>query len=961
MRDRTHIPLIPIDHAGETPDSASRRHFLKLMAASLALAGTGCSGPPAQQILPYVDTPERLAPGTPVFFASAFVHRGYAMGVLVECNEGRPTKVEGNVRHPSSMGATDVFMQASILDFWDPERAKSVTRDGQLSTWSAFDGALQSRRAQWERDGGAGLRLLSGSVTSPTLAGQLQALLARYPNARWHCHEPLHDDRLHQAARAAFGIPLDSQLHLERCRCVLALDCDLFAMGPASVRQAHDWFGARRDDPARRLYAVASVASATTLAADEQLIVPPARVEMLVWRLAAALGIEVPDAPSPSVDDEAISRWVPVLAKALQAQRGAALVAGGGCLSVPARTLIHHINAALGAPGRTVSYLPPAQAGATDHRASLAALAEDMRSGRVTDLAILDGNPAYDAPADLEFGRLLRGVAWSVHAGCHANETSRLCQWQLPASHVYEQWSDALAHDGSAAIVQPMMAPLYDSQSLHEIVARLSGADERDGYRLVRAFWQRRHPEDFEAYWQQALRHGILADTAPAPLAPTLAALPRFPAQPVPARDTLSLLFMRDASVDTGAFANNAWLQELPRPLSKLTWDNAAWLHPRAAAALELVTGDVVLITAAGGAASVEAPVWVTEDVAEGVLALPLGYGRTAAGQIGNGVGFDAFPLMTAADADTPAAARVRKTGRRHAFAVVQQQMQTHGRDIVRVWTLADLARQPWRDYPPEPQAGETLYPPVAYDDYKWGMAIDLGACIGCNACTVACQAENNIPVVGKEEVARGREMHWIRVDRYRIPGPRTGRPRDADAADRSMFQPVPCMHCENAPCEEVCPVGATVHDSEGLNVQVYNRCVGTRFCSNNCPYKVRRFNFLQYSDERSGTLAAQKNPDVTVRRRGVMEKCTYCVQRITRARLGAEKERRQIRDGEVVAACEAACPTQAIVFGNLNDPHSRVSRAKDSPLDYHLLGELNTRPRTSYRAGVVNRDPELE
>jgi molybdopterin-containing oxidoreductase family iron-sulfur binding subunit len=586
-----------------------------------------------------------------------------------------------------------------------------------------------------------------------------------------------------------------------------------------------------------------------------------------------------------------------------------------------------------------LAFIDPVEASPPDHAASLAALADDIRAGRVDTLMILDANPAYDAPADMDFAALLQQVPLSAHLGLYRDETARAARWHLPLAHCYEAWSDARAHDGTATIVQPLIAPLYGGRSAHEIVALLAGAGSRDGHALVRATWTGQGTDADERAWRASLRRGIVDGSTARPVAAPAARAGARPDVPAPA--PLVAVFSPDPAVDGGAFANNAWLQELPRPLTSLTWDNAALVGPATARRAGLPDGAVARLRVDGR--TVEAPVLVVAGQAEGVVTLPLGYGRRAAGGVGEGVGFDAYRLRTRAALAAPPALVLERTGRRHDLVFRQKEVDMQGRDPVHVAALADLAHMK-RERP----VHESMYPEQVYDGYKWGMAIDLNACIGCAACTIACQAENNIPVVGKEEVQRGRSMHWIRVDRY-------------ETGARTLFQPVPCMHCEHAPCEEVCPVGATMHDSEGLNVQVYNRCIGTRFCSNNCPYKVRRFNFLQYSNRKVESLKALQNPEVTVRRRGVMEKCSYCLQRITRARIEAEKAGRRIRDGEMVTACQAVCPTRAIRFGDLNDPSSDVVAAKASPLDYHLLEELNTRPRTSYTTRVLNPDPELE
>jgi Fe-S-cluster-containing dehydrogenase component len=983
MTRKTTIPIRPLTNAAEksqplhdghssddVPHGIDRRSFLKLMAASAALAGAGCSGPPTESIVPYVSMPELVVPGHPLYYATVFSHRGYAQGVLVASNMGRPTKVEGNPYHPASLGATDVFAQASILQMWDPDRSQTVYQGPALSTWEAFDDALQAQRASWEKDGGAGLRILTGSVTSPTLTGQLQALLQRYPHARWHNWDPLYDDGAAVAAQLAFGQPADALFRFDRATLVLTLDADVFGDWPGSIRYARDFVARRRSAAAQfnsRLYAVESTPGLTGVMADNQLALSPPQMEQLIWRVAARLGMPGMPTDIPTASSDQAAQWETILAKNLAAHKGSSLIVGGDTLSAHTLALVHAMNAYLGNDGSTVQYIAPVQTGAVSHAESITQLCIDMQDAAVKSLFILGANPVYTAPADVHFAQALEKVPFSVHHGLYRDETARRTTWHLPQTHAYEQWSDGRAYDGTASIVQPLIAPLYGGRSVHHVMALIAGDDERSGHALVRRYWQRQANGDFDAdfdtFWQTALQKGVIVNTTANPLklhsartvAPPYLNDVNYDGAPV-------VRFIADPSTGDGEFANNGWLQELPRPLTSLTWDNAALLSAATAKQLGLETGDIVQLSLAQQPnVTLDAPVWIMPNHADGVVALPLGYGRTDAGRVGNGVGFDAYRLMTLDASNvfgTPLELVIKKTGRRHEFAVRQKYAMTEGRDIIRMASVEEFRRDPHfaTDKEIDRVPEETLYPEWNYKEYKWGMAIDLNACIGCGVCTIACQAENNIPVVGKDQVIKGREMHWIRVDHYYL---------DADkglaAHQRTAFQPVPCMHCEIAPCEEVCPVGATVHDSEGLNVQVYNRCVGTRFCSNNCPYKVRRFNFLQYSNTTVESLKAAQNPDVTVRRRGVMEKCSYCLQRISRGRLEAEKEGRRLRDGEVVTACQAACPTQAIVFGDLNDPDSRVKRAKASPLDYALLSELNTRPRTTYAARVVNPDPDLE
>jgi molybdopterin-containing oxidoreductase family iron-sulfur binding subunit len=950
MPHRTHIPIMP---AGE-PESAERRRFMKIMAASMALAGAGCSGPPQEVIVPYVKMPEMMVPGKPLYYASTFMHRGYAHGVLVESDMGRPTKVEGNPHHPASLGATGVFAQASVLQLWDPDRSQTVRQGEALSTWEEFKPEVLAQRAKWEADGGAGLRILTGTITSPTLIDQLNALLKRYPHARWHCHDPLHDDAGFDAAQLAFGRPVDMLYRFDRATVVVGFDADPFGNSPGAIRYARDFMRDRRSDAPqfdRRLYVLEASPGLFGAMADNRLAMPPHDIERTVWRIAARLGLPGLPPDIPTAANAQAAQWEQVLAERLAALRGASVIVAGGSLSPRTRALVHLMNAHLGNFGSTVVPIAPVEARPQNHAESMAALADDMRAGKVSALVMLETNPVYDAPPDIEFEQALRKVPFSVHHGLYRDETALVAGWHLPATHAYEQWSDGRAFDGTASIVQPVIAPLYQGRSVHELVSLLTDGQGQPGYALVRRFWQANRKGNFERFWQDSLRSGVIDNSA----STALTLRPARTVQPPPFDGpALRALFAADLSVSGGEYANNAWLQELPRPFSTMTWDNAALISENTAHALGVRTGDVLRLSLLDRPEmAVEAPAWVWAGHADGAATLYLGYGRRAAGHVGNGVGFDAYRLRALR---TPHALKTEKTGRHIEFATTQNHQQMEGRDIVRMAMRDEFRRNPHfaNDEPRKRTPDTSLYPEWQYKDYKWGMAIDLNACIGCRACTIACQAENNIPVVGREEVRHGREMHWIRVDRYDVEH------KDAGAHPRSAFQPVPCMHCEAAPCEEVCPVEAAVHDSEGLNVQVYNRCVGTRFCSNNCPYKVRRFNFLQYTGTPLDRPSPAYNPEVTVRRSGVMEKCTYCLQRITRGRIEAEKLGRRLRDGEVVTACQAVCPTEAIVFGDLNDPNSKVNRAKASPLDYGLLAELNTRPRTSYAAVVLNPDEKL-
>jgi Fe-S-cluster-containing dehydrogenase component len=940
---------------GIPPDltMVDRRHFLRLAAVSLSLAGAGgCGRAPQQKIVPYVHAPPQLVAGDPLFFATVAALGGAAQGLLVKSHYGRPTKVEGNPSHPGSLGATDIFAQASVLDLWDPDRAQAVLHRGQSSTWDAFAAALNARLGRLAAaDGGAGLRILTESVASPTLADQLHTVLERFPRARWHQYQPINRDNAYAGSRLAFGEALEARYRYDQARVVLSLDSDF--LGAPGVRYAHDYVTARRAGDAQRdpgrLYVVECTPTLTGSFADHRYAVRFSQVEATARALALAFGLPV----AGTSDAGALPKGVlEACVRDLKRNAGTSLVVAGDAQPPIVHALAHAINDRLGNAGRTVAYSAPVLAATEPQRESLRVLTEEMAAGKVDTLIVLGGNPVYNAPADRHFGEHLSKVGCSVHLSLYDDETSKLCDWQVPQAHFLESWSDARAFDGTVSIQQPLIAPLYGGKSAHELLSLLLGQAAADAHQTVRAYWSRfRQPVDFDTFWDQALHRGTI-DGSQLPER-SASIRPEFlhePAAPAADAGGLDLIFAADPTVWDGRFANNAWLQELPKPLTKLTWDNAALVGPALAQRLGLANEDQVELTYRG--ATILAPVWIVPGQADSTVTVTLGYGRSRAGRIGTGAGFDAYPLRNSDEPWYGHGVQIRKTGARQRLATTQHHFSMEGRRPVRVTTMAELrsaaAREAEEAHTPNP----SLYEPVRYDGYAWGMSINLDACIGCNACTIACQAENNIPVVGKTEVQRGREMHWIRVDRY----------YEGDAEQpRSHFQPVPCMHCERAPCEAVCPVEATVHDSEGLNLQVYNRCIGTRFCSNNCPYKVRRFNFLQYSDEDTESLKAQRNPEVTVRMRGVMEKCTYCVQRITSARIEAEKDNRRLADGEVVTACQAACPTKAIVFGDLNDPHSAVSQAKASPLDYALLGELNTRPRTTYLTRLRNPNPELE
>ena len=1076
-------------------DHVSRRNFLKVMGASVALAGlSSCTKPPNEKIVPYVRPPEQVIPGKSLFFATAMPFGGIGRGLLVESHEGRPTKIEGNPDHPESLGASNVFMQAAILNLYDPDRAQVVTHAGEPSDWSSFRVAL-ARALQ----GQPRLRILTDTITSPTLAAQIDDLLKRIPSSKWHQYDPIGRDNLRAGVKAATGSDGAPVYHLSKAKVVLALDSDFLFADAGSVRYARRFMDGRRvaqqgtDGPRtmNRLYVVEGSPTITGSVADHRLPLTPSQIDAFARALATELGVNAGGAPTSQ--GAALRAWIEPLAEDLKSNRGQSVILVGEGQGPEVHALAHMMNAALGNVGKTVDFIDAIEAHPATGAASLKELADDLRAGSVDMLLILGGNPVYNAPVDIEFEKALRDfssakdstgnfIHFSARLGLNQDETALLCQWDLPDTHFLEMWGDVRAYDGTVSIIQPLISPLYQGKSAHDLLSIMGAslasnpASEQPGYEIVREYWQKQHTgADFDMWWQEALRKGVIEGTAlkaqtvqvrgaaaPAATVPVEAALA--------GNRGLEIVFKPDYSVWDGAFANNGWLQEIARPLTHLTWDNAALISPRTAERLGLRLGDeggVTFLKITSGDRDLEIPAWILPGQADEVITLNLGYGRSRAGRNGtstaeNPVGFNAYALRTSDQPWIAGDVKVEKLekvyelvaththhsieSRRlkfvnmepeviarpapgadhdstdadhdHGPTVAEAEADLNNRKLIRTATLAELnsgddnlildmdeataegthqEREDKKNHPLQlfPEHDYPAQKAHGYPGYKWGMSIDLTTCIACNACVVACQSENNIPVVGTDQVSRGREMNWIRIDTYyggSLDNPET------------FHEPVPCMQCENAPCELVCPVGATVHDDEGINNMVYNRCVGTRYCSNNCPYKVRRFNFYQYSDQTTESLKLMNNPNVTVRSRGVMEKCTYCIQRINETRMDIEKtvvryEERAARtateearqkilrelngdpaDGAKLAvpglrqkmlnqlqtACQQACPTEAIVFGDLNDtvgPDGRGSLARqlhDHALDYSLLEELNTIPRTRYLARITNPNPKM-
>ncbi len=951
---------------------ADRRQFLGLMGASAALAGlvaTGCIRKPKEKIMPYTRRPENLIPGKPRYFATATHFGGAVLGLLVESQEGRPTKIEGNPDHPLSLGATNVWAQAEVLGLYDPDRSTMPQKGGakpdavwKTALWQEIDALLRGRAQDLAKKGGAGLALVLGYKPSPTLLALLTRIKNRLPQALIAVHDDLFEGNalagLDLVGLNAFAASLD----LSRAKVIVAADADVLGLHGDAVAGARAFADGRRDpkNGMNRLYALEPSFTVTGMAADHHLALKASEIGPFVAELVATLfaeGLPVPagaEGVAARVREVSASperrAWLAAVATDLIKNKGRSVIAVGERQPPWVHALALVANQALGNVGAAVNLAPRR---GLDF-AAIERVEAAMAAGKIDTLVVSGANPAYDRP---RFAELLAKVALSIHHGARADETGRRCTWHLPAAHFLEAWGDLVASDGTVSIQQPLIAPLYGAWSELELLARLAASDVVDGYELVRR--QHGAAQD-ERAWRRWLHDGVVG----APVASGAAPAWRFTALAsalAPAKPTegLELVFALSPAVCDGRYANNGWLQELPDPASKLTWDNAVYVAPETAERLGVRSQEIA--TLATGGAQLTAPVMVLPGVARDTLVLALGYGRDGAGKVGNGVGVNGAALRSGWFVP---GVSLTKAGGKHALASTQEYGRMEDpilgirRTIVQEATLAEYQRDPkFAQLAPEAAAKiKSLETDHAYDKGpQWGMAIDLTACIGCNACTIACQAENNIPVVGKERVLKGREMHWIRVDRYF-----TG-PVDDPAA---VTQPVPCMHCENAPCETVCPVAATSHSPDGMNDMAYNRCIGTRYCSNNCGYKVRRFNYFNFNkenDAQNPLLAMQRNPDVTVRFRGVMEKCTYCVQRVSQAKIASKVSGQPIQDGDVVSACAQVCPTQAISFGDIRDDQSRVTKAKADERNYALLVELNTRPRTTYLAKLRNPNPELQ
>ena len=950
--------------ASELSDPLTRRNFLTLMGASVALAGLAGCRRPVEKIMPYVVPPENLVPGIPQYYATTMTIGTHAYGLVVESHEGRPTKIEGNKLHPSSGGKTNAVLQASILNLYDPDRSSQVLFEGAERTWDDFVVHWQTRLAHFQGTGGQGLAILSESFASPTLAGIKSEFQKVFPRARWVVYEAVSEENIDNGIQIATGQSLRPLPHYERAKIILSLDCDFLLTESENVAATRGFSAGRKMDAAademNRLYVAESGYSLTGTMADHRLRVKSTEIGPFATALAAELrhrGVDLTlDALTQSGGHSFDTHWLAAVADELAEHRGECLIVAGRHQAASVHALTLALNSALGNIGKTVEFCEYSGT-SLPHRADLESLIVEMRTGLVETLVVLGGNPLYNTPGDAGFAAAFARVGETIHLSSHVDETSRKAQWHLPRAHCLESWGDARAADGTLSVVQPLISPLYNGHSDLEVASLIVGGRDRRGYDLVRETWKTFLPSlDYENTWQRVLHDGILAGSAAPSVQPVIEnpAITRALAETaVAVHDGTGLEVVFDASpvLYDGRFANNGWLQELPDAVSKITWDNAAFVSKATAEMLGLKSEDVVQLSI--GERASELPVWILPGHADGSVSVRLGYGRTAAGRVGTGVGVNVFQLQSLANPDIASGGKITPTLRTHQLATTQNHGSMEGRPIVREASLTEFRQHPdFADEMVEHPPLVSLWQEHDYSEgHQWGMSIDLNACTGCNACTIACQSENNIPIVGAEQVSRGREMHWIRIDRY----------YNGDLDNPAVVhQPVACQHCENAPCEQVCPVAATMHSADGLNTMVYNRCIGTRYCSNNCPYKVRRFNFFNYTKDTPEVVKMAMNPNVTVRFRGVMEKCTYCVQRISRARIIAKEEERDIADGELVSACQQACPADAIVFGNINDPNSRVSQMKKRDRRYELLAELNVKPRTSYRAKLRNPNPKL-
>jgi molybdopterin-containing oxidoreductase family iron-sulfur binding subunit len=992
---------------------------VKIMSASFALAGLGLTGcrRPEFKLEPFAQQPEGYVHGKAQHFATAMPTRGGAIPLVVKTHDGRPVKIEGNPLHPDSNGGTDRFAQASILDLYDPDRAQRFTQGGNTVTAEAALDFLTATGKRFLANQGEGLAFLMERGSSPSRQ-RLQAMLrGRMAKARWYEHEPVGFDVHRLAASEVFGQPVQPRYKFDAARVIVSLDCDFLGAEEDAHGHIRRFTQGRRlekpGDSMNRLYVVESLMTLTGANADHRLRLPSSAVLGVAKALAGAVGVSV----SASAPDGVDPRWIEECAKDLKAQAGQVLVVAGLGQPLAVHALAYAINSTLGSLGKTLEFQPVS----SPANGAIEELGGALEAGLIDTLIVLGGNPAYTAPAQVKWSEAVRKAGTVVRLGYFEDESAEGATWHLPQTHYLETWGDARTADGTLVPVQPLIAPLFGGISELDVLARIAGLGAASAYDVVReTFAGLVQGKDVEGAWRKFLHDGFLAGSAVPPVSVNLnegkvRSLVATADASKAGGDNLEVVFHRDYRLDDGRYNNNGWLQELPDPITKITWDNAVLVSRKTARALGCQNNDVVTIQL--GAHSIEGPIWIQPGQADHVLGLALGYGRRKVGRVGQGTGYNAYALRTSAGAHIALGAKVVRTGRTYSLSCPQEHWSMEGRPIIREANLEQFNDHPEfasgmnLHEPPRPE-GAPEWPTPLYPNpldeaaksahHQWGMSVDLNSCVGCSTCVVACQSENNIPIVGKDQVARGREMHWLRLDRYYTTDKEKFAARDNDRgiADQAILapereqqfeewiddvqvvtQPMMCQHCEAAPCESVCPVNATAHDHEGLNVMIYNRCVGTRYCSNNCPYKVRRFNFFDYNkrpfqqlykgplgrraDDEWELIKMVKNPEVTVRMRGVMEKCTFCLQRIESAKIAQKVQARasgdvRVPDGVIQTACQQACPAGAIVFGNLADPNSRVSQIKRQTRDYSVLEFLLTKPRLTYLAKVRNPNPAM-
>jgi MoCo/4Fe-4S cofactor protein with predicted Tat translocation signal len=977
------------EEASELTDQVSRRSFLRVMGASIALAGFAACRRPVQKIMPFSEMPEHRVFGKPLFYATANPFQDSLTGLLVKNDEERPTKIEGNETHPGSGGKTSIYDQAGILGMYDPDRSRYIRHNGERADNDDFISFASGHFADRDRR----VVFISEANSSPTLQRLRARVEEEFNNASWVTYEAFSEDTQLDGTEIAFGSRLRTVNHFDQADVVLALDSDF--MNPFGHKNSVEYTRKltekrKLDSPAdsmSRIYSVESTLSNTGSYADHRLRLKASEIPAFTFALAAHLSESVSglEAFNGITNDFSNHDWMAVLADELLANTGASIVTAGNGQSADVHAAVAAINLALDNAGSTVTYHEVPHLEQTNQWETFRTLAGELQNGDVDTVVLIGTNPAFTAPADLNFSEALQQAGTVIHLSDYVDETSKLADWHINRAHYLEAWSDGYSFTGARSVIQPQIQPLFGGWSEHEFLNVIIEGEKEDGYDLVRETWNEYYPDNFERRWRQILHEGLdtednfdtvdvsLDNGFPGRIEPYLNTSPV---------DGIEIVIKPDAKLFDGRFANNGWLQELPEPMTKITWDNVALMSPATARELgipperRLQDKDTQVVRIEAGGETVEIAAWVQPGHADNSITLTVGYGRNGIGRVADGVGVDTYPLRTT-EASYYQPADVSVTGRMYEIACVQDHNNIEGRDMIREATMDEYRENPefasfesFHGFPvpglkEARERGEdhpiTLFTPRDYPDYEpqWGMAIDLNACNGCGVCTIACQAENNIPVVGKREVGRRRMMHWIRTDRY----------YEGDEENpKVMHQPIPCMHCELAPCEQVCPVAATVHSDDGMNQMTYNRCIGTRYCANNCPYKVRRFNFFNYSREYLTTgddpeiIQMAMNPDVTIRFRGVMEKCTYCVQRVSRAKT-EERRRSGSRkpvDGAVKTACQQACPSNAIYFGDLTDRDSEVSRAKMNDRNYVMLEELNIRPRTSYLGRIRNPNPDM-